>query len=131
MPTRFPTGIIADITGDVTGNLTGNVTGNLTGNVTGNLIGNLKSVSLSKAADYALNATEKLNQVFLLAMTAASKVYTLGLAAGAAAFVYNSGAETFTLKNVSGDTGTSVATGKLYLVVGSATANQSTVVALN
>lgn len=101
-----------------------NVTGTQKGAVTG-------SVVIEKAADYALAAAEKANLFFSLEATAASKVFTLGLAAGQIALVYNHGTETFTLKNVAADTGTSIATTKLVLVVGSATANASTVVALN
>lgn len=105
-------------------NVTGNVTGTQKGAVTG-------SVVIEKAADYALAAAEKANLFISIKATAASKVFTLGLAAGQIAMVYNHGTETFTLKNVAGDTGTSVATTKLILVVGSATANASTVIALN
>lgn len=101
---------------------------NITGSQSGAILG---SLALSKAVDYALAAAEKANLAFLLTATAASKTFTLGLAAGQIAFVYNAGSETFTLKNVAGDTGTSVATGKLVMVVASATANASTVVALN
>jgi hypothetical protein len=64
-------------------------------------------------------------------MSVASKVLTLGLAAGQAMIVYNAGSETLTVKNVSGDTGTSLATTKAVLVIGSATANASIVIALN
>lgn len=109
-------------------NLTGNVTGNVTGSQSGAILG---SIAISKAADYSLGAAEKANLTFLLTATAASKTFTLGLAAGQIAFVYNAGSETFTLKNVSGDTGTSVATGKLVMIVASATANASAVIALN
>lgn len=101
---------------------------NITGSQSGAILG---SLALSKAVDYALAAAEKANLAFLLTATAASKTFTLGLAAGQIAFAYNAGAETFTLKNVAGDTGTSVATGKLVMIVASATANASTVVALN
>jgi hypothetical protein len=112
------------VTGDVTGNITGNVTGNITGAILG-------AKSIEKAVDYALSATEKSALYIDLKMTAGSKTFTLGLAAGQIAFVYNFGTETFTVKNVAGDTGTSLATTKILLIVGSATANASTVIALN
>ena len=91
----------------------------------------LGSVVIEKAADYALSDAEKANQFISLKATAQSETFTLGLAAGQVAFVYNHGTETFTLKNVAADTGTVMETTKLALVVGSATANASTVIALN
>ncbi len=106
----------------------GTVAANITGSVDGALLG---SVVIEKAADYALSDAEKANQFISLKATAASKTFTLGLAAGQVAFVYNHGTETFTLKNVAADTGTVMETTKLALVVGSATANASTVIALN
>lgn len=101
---------------------------NVTGTQKGAVVG---SVTIEKAADYALTASEKANLFFSLKATAASKVFTLGLAAGQIAFVYNHGTESFTVKNIAADTGTAVATTKMVLVVGSATANASTVIALN
>lgn len=122
-----------EATGDVKGAtihgaLTGNVTGNVIGSQTGAVLG---SLALSKADSYALSAAEKANLVFLLANTGSAKTYTLGLAAGQIAFVYNVGSETFTIKNVAGDTGASAATAKAFLIVGSATEDASTVIALN
>lgn len=108
--------------------ITGPVTGPVTGSQKGAILG---SLALSKEADYALAAAEKANLVFLIALTAESKTVTLGMAAGQVAIVYNTGAETFTLKNISADTGTSLAAGKIVLVIGSATKNASTVIALN
>lgn len=114
-------GIEAKLTGDVVGNLTGNQKGAILG-----------SVAISKADSYALTAAEKANLAFLLTATAGSKTFTLGLAAGQVALVYNAGdTNAFTLKNVSGDTGTSLAATKAALVIASATANASTVIALN
>lgn len=101
-----------------------NVTGTQKGAVTG-------SVVIEKADDYALAAADKANLFISIKATAASKVFTLGLAAGQIALVYNHGTNTFTVKNVAGDTGTEIATTKLALVVGNATANASTVIALN
>jgi len=112
----------------IEGNLTGDVTGNVIGSQTGAVLG---SKVIEKAADYALVAAEKANLVFSLKATAGSKTFTLGLAAGQVAFVYNHGTESYTVKNVAGDTGTVLATTKLLLIVGSATANASTVIELN
>ena len=106
----------------------GNVTGNVTGVLTGGVIG---MATIEKAVDYALVAAEKANLVISAKMTAEGKTLTLGLAAGQVAFVYNHGTETYTVKNVAGDNGTSLATTKLLLVVGHGTANTSTVIALN
>ncbi len=114
------TGIEANVKGDITGNVAGMLTGGVIGLAT-----------VEKADSYALAAAEKAKLVISAKMTAGSKVLTLGLAAGQVAFVYNHGTETYTVKNVSGDTGTPLATTKLLLVVGRATANASTVVALN
>lgn len=112
------------IEANVTGNLTGNVIGSQTGAILGSKV-------IEKADSYALAAADKANLVLSLKATAGSKTFTLGLAAGQIALVYNHGTETFTVKNVAGDTGTELATTKLILIVGSATANASTVVALN
>ena len=111
----------------------GPVTGDVTGNVTGNIISGaiLGARSIEKADSYALSATEKLALHLDLKNTGSAKVFTLGLAPGQIAFVYNFGSETFKVKNVAGDTGTSLATTKLLLIVGSTTANTSTVVVLN
>lgn len=114
------TGIEANVTGDVTGNVAGMLTGGVIGMAT-----------IEKAVDYALTAADKAKLVISAKMTASGKVLTLGLAAGQVAFVYNHGSETYTVKNVAGDNGTSLATAKLLLVVGHGTANTSTVIALN
>lgn len=106
-----------------------NVTGNVTGNHTGAILG---SVAISKAADYSLTTAEKANLTYLLTATAASKTFTLGLAAGQVALVHNAGGtNTFTVKNVSGDTGTSLAAGKTLLFIASTTTDASTAIALN
>ena len=89
------------------------------------------AVQLSKAADYALSAGEK-NAYIGVTLTAASKTVTLGLADGQIAFVANEGGtNAFTVKNVSGDSGTSLAAGKVALVVASTTANSTKVTVLN
>lgn len=114
------TGIEANVTGDVTGNVAGMLTGGVIGMAT-----------IEKAVDYALTAADKAKLVISAKMTASGKVLTLGLAAGQVAFVYNHGSETYTVKNVATDTGTQLATTKLLLVVGHATKDTSTVIALN
>lgn len=112
-----------------TGNLVGNVTGNLTGNHNGGMTG---LVALSKAVDYALVAAEKDKQFYAITLTAESKTVTLGNTAGTWCIVHNLGdTNAFTLKNVAGDTGTSIAAGKTVLVNPSATANATVVIALN
>lgn len=98
------------------------------GPLTGSII---STNTISKAVDYALSAAEIGKLFTSITMTVASKVLTLGLAAGQMMIVYNAGAETLTVKNVSGDTGTSLATTKAILVIGSATANGSIVIPLN
>ncbi len=111
---------------------TGNFVGNVTGNVTGSLIGTLSaSAEISKADSYALVAADKVTPIIVAKMTVGSKVLTLGLAANKAVIVYNSGSESYTVKNVAADTGTVLATTKAILVVGSATKDASIVVALN
>lgn len=69
--------------------------------------------------------------VLLVDATAASKTLTLDLPDGACCIVFNGGSNTFTLKNVSGDTGTSVASGGVYLVKASREANSSVIIQLN
>lgn len=90
-----------------------------------------KVTALSKAVDYVLTAAEK-TLVIAITLTAASKTVTLGLAADQIAIVKNAGAtNAFTVKNVSGDTGTSLAAGKSLLVVGNGTADASLIIALD
>lgn len=125
-----------EVTADVfTGALVGAVTGNVTGNVTGSagsLAGVLNATAeISKEADYALLATDKVKPIIVAKMTAESKVLTLGLAANQAVIVYNSGTNAFTVKNVAADTGTPLTTTKAFLVVGGTTKDTSIVIALN
>lgn len=93
--------------------------------------GLMGAVKVSQGANYTLASAEKVG-VIALEATAASKTFTLDLPDGTAAFVANVGASNaFTLKNVSGDSGTSIATGKLYLVIASQTANASKLILCN
>ena len=109
----------------------GGIKGNVTGDVTGALTGTLKATAISKADSYALTASEKTTYIGAT-FTAASKTLTLGLPTGAACIVVNEGGtNAFTLKNVSGDSGTSIAVGKAYVVRASQTANGSVLTLLN
>ena len=105
--------------------------GGIAGEVEGSVRGLLSGVSLSKAADYSLADSEKLFYIGLT-LTASGKTVTLGLPDGACAIVVNEGgSNAFTLKNVAGDSGTSVAAGKAYLVLAGSTANGSKLTLLN
>lgn len=91
----------------------------------------VSTVAIEKDADHTLTDAEKTHLFITLKATAASKTFTLGLADGQIALVYNHGTNAFTMKNAAGDTGTEIAAGKLFLVVGSSTANASIIIALN
>lgn len=65
-----------------------------------------------------------------VALTAASKTVTLDLEDGDMMVLVNEGSNAFTVKNVSGDTGTSVAAGQVVLVIASTTADDTAVKAL-
>ena len=97
----------------------------------GTFAGLLDSVTLSKSADYSLAADEKKPYIGVT-LSAASKTVTLGLDNGQVAIVVNEGGtNAFTVKNVSGDSGTSLAAGKLAIIKASKTANGSKVYVLN
>lgn len=102
------------------------------GKVLAGVLGGLgTAVSLSKAADYTLTEAEKTLYIGVT-LTAASKTVTLGLPEGAVCLLVNEGGtNAFTVKNVSGDSGTSVAAGKAYLVRASRTENGSKLTLLN
>lgn len=89
------------------------------------------ALNLSISANTSL--TEEQHRPFLnVTASAASKSLTLGLKTGQTVIVTNTGGtNAFTVKNVSGDSGTSLAAGKTALVVASETANGSTVLVLN
>ena len=87
--------------------------------------------AITSAVDYTLTAEEK---VPFLAVTfsAASKALTLGLGAGEAMIVSNiGGSNAVTVKAIEGDTGTSVAAGKVALCIGVTGANNSKIYVLN
>ena len=89
------------------------------------------STAVSMSDNYALKEDEK-RPFINVAASAASKTLTRGLGDGETALVTNvGGTNALTLKNVSGDTGTSLAAGKCAIVIGSGTADASTVLVLN
>lgn len=105
--------------------------GGFEGKLTGVLNGLLQATSISKNANYTLAAAEKTAYIGIT-LTAASKTVTLDLPDGVACIVVNEGGtNAFTLKNVSGDSGTSIAAGKAYLVRASTTANSTKLILLN
>ena len=87
--------------------------------------------ALSIEDDYTLGEYEK--DLFLKAeSTAASKSIVLGLTDGQPMIIANVGASiAFTAKNLSTDSGTSIAAGKVALILGSTTANGTKVYVLN
>lgn len=105
--------------------------GPVEGSVEGPVKGYLDATAIT-AADSVTLAESDRAAFIAAAFTAASKVLTLALPAKAACFVANTGTNAFTLKNVSGDTGTSLATGKVAAVfVASTAANGALVYVLN
>lgn len=103
----------------------------VTGQMKGLLVSPLVAVAITKSANYTLADDEKVPYIGIT-LSAASKTVTLDLPDGVMAIVVNEGgANAFTLKNVSGDTGTSIAAGKAYLVRASTTANGSKLTLLN
>lgn len=77
------------------------------------IIGN---VAISTAVDITLTEAQGASAVICITATAASKTVTMGLAEGRSVFVVNAGGtNAFTLKNVSTDSGTSIAAGKVAL----------------
>lgn len=87
--------------------------------------------NLAIDADYALKDEEKVPFV-AFACSAASKALTLGLAPGQQMVVSNiGGSNAVTVKAITGDSGTSVAAGKVALCIGAAAANASKIYVLN
>lgn len=89
------------------------------------------ATAISIEDDYTLEAEEK--DLFLsFTCSAASKSIVLGVEEGQFMIVANiGGTNAVTVKAITGDTGTSVAAGKVALVIGSATANGSKIYVLN
>lgn len=89
------------------------------------------STALSIEDDYALGAEEK-TPFLSFACSAASKALTLGLGVGDVMIVANiGGTNAVTVKAIAGDTGTSVAAGKVAIAIGAAAANASKIYVLN
>lgn len=81
--------------------------------------------------DYALGEYEK-DLILKAESTAASKSIQLGLADNQPMIIANVGASiAFTAKNLKNDSGTSIAAGKVALVLGSTTANGTKIYVLN
>lgn len=89
------------------------------------------SANIAKADSYTLAEDEK-RPFINVAMSAASKALTLGLEVGEVMVVSNIGASNaVTVKCIDGDTGSSVAAGKVALCIGQAAANASKIYVLN
>ena len=89
------------------------------------------AANIASAVDYTLAADEK-KPFVACTFSAASKALTLGLLPGETMIVSNiGGSNAVTVKAIAGDTGTSVAAGKVALCIGSATANASKIYVLN
>lgn len=96
----------------------------------GLLLGDL-ATTLTIADDATLTEEQKRPYVNVVA-SAASKSLVLGLEDGEMLTIANiGGTNALTVKAIAGDTGTSLATGKAALVVGSTTANASKIYVLN
>lgn len=89
------------------------------------------ATAISFAVDTAL-ADEQKDLFIAATATAASKALTLGLADGQFLILANVGStNAFTAKNISTDSGTSIATGKVALIIGSSSANGTKIYVLN
>ena len=89
------------------------------------------SVSLDMEDDAKLTAEQKVPFV-AFSCSAASKALTLALDPGDCMIVANiGGTNAVTVKAIDGDTGTSVAAGKVAIVIASGTANASKIYVLN
>lgn len=83
-------------------------------------------------SDSATLGVDQKKPFIAVSCSAASKSLTLGLKDGDMALVYNTGdTNAITIKNLATDTGTSLAAGKVAIVVASETANATVVTALN
>lgn len=93
-----------------------------------NIKGLLGASTITLSDNMTLQEKDRAFVLFVIA-TASSKTLTLDLPEDACCIVKGA-SNTFTLKNVSGDTGTSVASGGVYLVKASQEANSSGIIAL-
>lgn len=82
------------------------------------------STELSISDDYTLKANEKTPYIGVTA-TAASKSIILGIEKGDTCFVTNMDSTAFKVKNLEGDTGVSIGSGKCAIVIGGTTASDS------
>lgn len=83
------------------------------------------------SVDTALTAEQR-TMFISFSCSAASKALTLGVEPGECMLVANiGGTNAVTVKAITGDSGTSVAAGKVALVIGSGTANASKIYVLN
>lgn len=89
------------------------------------------ATTISISDDYALAESER--DLFLsFTCSAASKSIVLGVEPGQFMIVANvGGTNAVTVKAITGDSGTSVAAGKVALVIGAASANGSKIYVLN
>ena len=88
-------------------------------------------VSITKTNNYSLKDSEK-TMCIGITFTNQNRTLTLGLPSKAFAFVVNEdSAYAFTCKNVSGDTGQTIAAGKVYLVFASTTVDGTKYMLLN
>lgn len=94
-----------------------------------NIKGLLGAARISTGANMTLSEKDRAF-ILMINATASSKTVTLDLPDGACCIVANPGSNAFTLKNVSGDTGTSIAANTVYLIRGSRTADASDVIPL-
>lgn len=93
--------------------------------------GNDVATVITTDADLALGKEQK-HGIAAITLSAASKTVTAGLGEGQYMYILNAGGtNAFTLKNVAGDTGTSIAAGKFAVIIGSKTADASIVKVLN
>ena len=89
------------------------------------------ATDVASAVDYTLAEDEK-KPFITCAFSAASKSLVLGLEVGDVMIVSNiGGSNAVTVKAIAGDTGTSVAAGKVALCIGQAAANASKIYVLN
>lgn len=92
----------------------------------------LRAVIIEEDDSFVLDNDHKSNLFVGIDMDAASKTVELDLNANQLLIVYNAGGtNAFTVKNITADTGTSLAKGKALLVVGSKTKDESIVIAIN
>ena len=89
------------------------------------------SVKIAASDTVTLTDDQKVPHI-AISCSAASKALVLGMKTGDIALVYNTGdTNAITVKNLATDTGTSLAAGKVAIVVASTTANGTVVTALN